>query len=548
MSAFSRQLVALASAQKTDNAASLQTVARLLALAQALDPQNREAENLTNRLKEKKQPHPADPQEVDRATNRAWQIESWLDSPEAGPEGKALAKCLLDVMAAVDPEHPKAAAARASGTQGAWERWVAPATEFDGKKVVKNDAPKPPDEHPAGGPKNESAKPQKVAIRLNHAAVATPLWVFDETAQKAALKVVPVKIDAWSEPGGDAADTIRIRIQSETSQDRLLEISAQVLMAVKRLHEDLPKNAKANIVIGNGAEYLFARNQNLISGPEAVLADAVLRGEEPAATVIGVIDADGAFKSPVRFWELLRSLSNGPGGRLVIPRECAPVMLSVLAIEDPGFFFKYEVICASNLKELVERSAKRNTEPLDNASVKFNEIREKLGTSAVGAFVANRFVRQRLVDVAQMFPDHLSAKMLAIQGSGERPIRLPRPILAAEIRKAAQPLFPIASKTYEEIELKAIEGACEQCKKSLDALARYTDTSDRTMAERVDETLASIRNFVRAKRALRLSSATWRSEPLARAAFDTMVKNIISCQRDLMAELGERQPNEARPN
>ncbi len=549
MSALSHQLVTLARAQKTDDVAALQTVARLIALAQALDPQNRDAEDLANQLKAKKKVHSADAQTVDRATNRTWQLESWLDSPEAGPEAKGLAKCLLDVMTAVDPDHPKAAAARSSGLHGAWDRWIAPASEFEEKVLVKKTTPISPELHPQTKPPEDSSKLDNVAVRLKEAAVYTPLWVIDETSRKTTLKTLQVKISAWNlNQGSGAQHKMAVTIYSENSQGLLQDLTTQVLMAVKQLHGDLPQDAKANIVIANNTEYLPALNHDSISGAEAVLVDAVLRGEEPAATVIGVIGADGSFKSPPRFWDLLRSLSNGPGGRLVIPSECAPIVSSILAIEDPGFFFKYEVLCASNLKELVERSAKRSTAPLDDASAKFKEIRDKLGTAAVGAFVANHFVRQRLAEVAQMYPEHLSAGMLAIQGEGKRPTRLPRLILAAEIRKALQPIFSIPSKPYDEIETKVLEGTCEQCKKSLETLARYTDTNDRTLAEPANGTLTSIRNFVRAKRAAHSSGATWKAEPAARLAYDAMVKVITSCKRDLMMELGERPQQETKPN
>jgi hypothetical protein len=549
MSTLSRQLVTLAGAQKADDLASLQTVARLLALARALDPQNHEAEDLVERLKEKKPSQPADAQTVDRATNRAWQIESWLDSADAGQEGKALAKCLLDVMAAVDPAHPKAAAVRTGGLQGAWEHWVAPASEFEDQAVVKNDTPKPPPEHPAVKPGDEGVKPTVGSIRLKQAKVFTPLWVHDESGLKVELKSVPVTISATSvKQGPDATGKMAISFLNDTSQGHLPEVSNQVLAAVKLLHGNLPKDATASIVVGKAGEYLFARNHNSISGAEAVLVDAILRGEEPDATVIGVIEADGSFKSPPLFWDSLRSLSDGPGGRLVIPRECAPLMLSVLAMEDPGFFFKYEVICASNLKELVERAAKRSTAPLDDASVKFHEVHEKIGTSTVGAFVANRFVRQRLAEIVQTFPDHLSAKMLAIQGSGERPSRLARPILAAEIRKAVQPAFRLTLKSYAQVDIDMVESTYEDCKKSLEALARYEEIRDRPLADRANEMLTSIRAFLRVKRALRSASEISRGESTGITTFEAMVKNINSYQRELMLELGEAPPQNPGQN
>ena len=42
--------------------------------------------------------------------------------------------------------------------------------------------------------------------------------------------------------------------------------------------------------------------------------------------------------------------------------------------------------------------------------------------------------------VMQDFPFHVSAKMLLIQASGNRPLLVARPVLAAEIRRALEPM------------------------------------------------------------------------------------------------------------
>ena len=82
-----------------------------------------------------------------------------------------------------------------------------------------------------------------------------------------------------------------------------------------------------------------------------------------------------------RFWYQLQALGKGKGQRLVLPAEAAAYLPSILAMEKPEFFFDYEVLLASDFKQLLDLTAKKPKEPLASATAKFREIRERAGIS-----------------------------------------------------------------------------------------------------------------------------------------------------------------------
>jgi hypothetical protein len=241
-----------------------------------------------------------------------------------------------------------------------------------------------------------------------------------------------------------------------------------------------------------------------ISAAAAVLAGAAVSGIEPDATILGVVDETGAFKLPSGFWNQLQSLGPGNGGRLILPAAAAEFLPSLLALEKPLLFFEYEVLLAADFPDLVRLSAKNPEETMAKFMGNFREIREKANLQAVGQYVANSFVRKRLVEIVQEAPFHASAKMLAIQGAGSRPAFLPRAVLAAELQRAIEPMAWFVRKDGFEIdfsELGRINSSGEICKTQVDRLVRYADKDGRILLERVQDMVNGIRALDRAARA-----------------------------------------------
>jgi hypothetical protein len=216
-----------------------------------------------------------------------------------------------------------------------------------------------------------------------------------------------------------------------------------------------------------------------------------------------VVDDTGAFKLPTGFWSQLQALGSGNGRRLILPAAAAEFLPSMLALERPQLFLDHEILLASNFQELIALSAKSPDEPLAKSMASFREIREKAGTQPVGQYVANSFVRRRLVDIGQTTPYHFSAKMLAIQGAGNRPTYVTRAVLAAELISAIEPMERMMKQKAPNLnptELDRLSSTYDLCRGQVDRLIRYASKDDRPLLDRVQDMVTGIRTMDRAAR------------------------------------------------
>ncbi|HEY8962381.1 MAG TPA: hypothetical protein VIM57_09260, partial [Luteolibacter sp.] len=256
---------------------------------------------------------------------------------------------------------------------------------------------------------------------------------------------------------------------------------------------------KARLELSLGKGGFPERPDAGISGAGAVLVDAAISGREPAGIVIGRIEKSGKLAAPPRLADRLLALAGGEGGRVVLPRESEPLLASIPAFAGPDFFLKYEVIYASDVRELVERATSKPDGAAGEATQLFAEIRSKSGSSsAVGAYLANRFVRQRLAEIYQKFPDHASARLLWQQGGGEVPLRLARPVIAAEISRSLDTLAWLPELDINDtVQVRKLGPAQEACRKEVERIERYVASDDRALLDRYQEVLRSIRAFLR---------------------------------------------------
>jgi len=440
----------------------------------------------------------ADSSKAEKSKKHLWDLLAWLESAEAGGDAQALAACLTDVGVVIDPYHE--AAGDHKKDTGAWTGWVPELVAYQPKeKEVKPVEPEP-----------ESTVPRPAAVTFTHTTgtVVTPLWFLEHEnsngrdVQRYVMKPrkITMRASARDDDNEDRDGGFKFSLQNTQNHRTLDGTSDTITKALKTIGDRLP--AKGRVYLDCSGDYLVEANRKSISAAAALLMDSAVSTREPQATVMGVIREDGSFKLPTRAWDRLRALSDGPGGRLILPREAEPLLASVLVMEDPAFYMKYEVVLAGSLKELVERADKGAQGTLAEASAKFAEVQSKQGTTQIGQYTVNRFVRQRLVEIAQAFPDHASARMLELQGSGKRPTWLPRPVLASEIRHALEPVGTVvkSNDTYN-LDVDTIEKAIEASRPKVEPLERYTDMRDRDLVARGKDVITAMRNLAKARRA-----------------------------------------------
>ena len=158
----------------------------------------------------------------------------------------------------------------------------------------------------------------------------------------------------------------------------------------------------------------------------------------------------------------------------------------------------------------------------------------------LGQFLANLMVRRRLADILQEIPNHYSAKMLGIQGAGNRPTIIAKMVLEAELRLAIEPMEWMLKDSAEDFESEQIEQLgviYESCRTRVDGLVRYSDKADRELISKVQELVSGIRAL---ERAAKSRGETYEVEDAMNAAQETLIRAYAVVAAELKLEKGER--------
>lgn len=543
MANLSKQLEVLATNLDGATAEHRRGAAQMLALATALDPSNSSARERITRLQKGGHQAKAAPDQITKAQTKVWQLIGWLGTREAGNQGQALAACLADVIVISDPKHPQAATLRAAGERGAWKDWIPELSAYEPKVL------EPPLE-----PLSRAGEPVVKApeIKLTKAGVRTVLWckMNGEKPAKWVLAAAPLKMSAEEIPHKGAAPVaFLITIPTTPDGAGLEQLATNLHSLLQKQYGKLPSGWGVTITSKELQQSSLSGKRQSLSAAAAVLASAAITGCEPDATIIGIADEKGNFKLPVNFWDQLNALGKGNGERLILPAAAAEYLPGMLAFENAQFFLDREVVLAANFQELLDLSAKIPSESIAKISARFQEIRSKAGTQSVNQYVDNTFVRRRLADLTQEAPYHYSARLLGIQGAGNRPTLLPRIVLIPELRNAIAPMAWILTESdlpnssFKPHTFAQLTQTYENCRSQVDRLARYVQKDDREIYDRVKSMITAIQAMERAARA---QGAEYLFEGAVATARDTVLKSYDEVSHDL-AE-GPEKPATAPAN
>ncbi|MDP4625727.1 MAG: hypothetical protein NWT08_11385 [Akkermansiaceae bacterium] len=481
--------------------------AQALALALALDPASETAHKTLSNFTAGEQQDPPAAEELIQAKAVAWQLHSWLSTPEAGEEGRQLAGLMGDSLRFLDPEHPSAIALKDSPESGNWEGWVAGLDAF--KQIPGNNTPEKPEksdvdpfedikENMPEEKVEEKPIPTGSQILLTEASIRTFLYEKAEESERYELK--PVNITMNARKANEGEQGFFVQIEANEDHDKIRDQVAQpIYQALIAALETKPAPGRISLKAGEKS-YRFNKNADNLTGPGFVLATSALSGIAPVGTIIARLDENGNPAPPAEFWNILRDMTGEETGRLIIPASAEKYMLGLLTMEEKSFFLRYEVLIASTPAEMIALSSSKPSPEHSAAFARFDEIRKKSEGQSTGVYVANRFVLQRLQELSAEAPYHLSAKFLAMQGAGKRPRALPREFLAAELLRITTPIKPIANYNMPEVKkdtLAKMDQIQKECREAIEELDRITDIRDRDLLDASRDMTTSLRALIR---------------------------------------------------
>jgi hypothetical protein len=501
MAGLSRHLDAVARALPGETAAQRQAAARALAVAIALDPANEDPRKLLELYQNGPRTPDADAARLAESQARIWQLIAWLETAEAGPQGQALASCLQDVMAVADPGHPRSAALRQAGDKGAWAGWVPEIRAYEAGQTVP--PPRTGSENPGKGTSGKSSPGPE--IPLPSARIQTVFHQQAGTGLSAGrvFAASTLRMRAFrSRP--DSEGGFSLAFGPESLADSLRDSRGAIKALLEKRHGPLPDRMTVRIFGGENVRVPGEAGIPDINAAVAVLASAAVTGREPAAIIIGTLDESGALKLPGRFWEQLHALASLKGGRVVLPAAAIDWLPALLVMDNPGFFMEHEVLLASDFQQLLDLGAQTPEGAVEDALAKFAEIVGKREGQELRAYVSNRFVRQRLEELAKAAPFHASAAMLLLQGSPERPRELSRRVLASELRRIIEPMAWVSRLDGLDADSKEAGGfndIYKSCRLGVDDLERLAAKADRDLWEASREITAALWRLNRAVQA-----------------------------------------------
>jgi len=484
MGQLSAHLIDLVRANPGKTPEELRRVAQTFALAVALDPTNATTREMQSHYG-KKALQPIDSQKLARSHRVLWKYIAWLETPEAGTNAQELANCFTDILAYSDYSHPRAEALRQAGEKGAWSSWVPDLAAY-----------LPPPQKPE---KLEDSPTKKPGSFLSAAQVRTLMWsrTADEKSWVRTVQPLAMEAQVFDPDEENPSKEFRLRF----GDDSTAKLEDTLKSALVAHHRELPEKLRVTIRSEQLFESLQSGKRQSISAAGFVLASAAITGEEPDATILGVVTDKGEYILPSEFWYQMRDIQSANGnGRLILPKDAAEHLLGVLAMENPSFFFQYDVILAADTSELLRFSRKNLSEVDSSVLEAFEAIRTKKADSPTDLYIANNFIRPRLVDLSVRASWFASAKMLAIQASGNRPTRLSREILSHELMIALKPIADLVEAAPVRPNLsyiKRVETIYDTTRKAVDGLGRYVDSAERQLYEKARALTTQTRSFGR---------------------------------------------------
>lgn len=476
MRELSGYLTDVARRKRADDPAQLRATAQLLAIATRLDPANRPARDVSSSLL---QGLAVDPPEADlnHSLKQAWGISDWLVSEEAGPEGQLLGHLIIDALATINPRSPLA---KLQDPQGEGKRWRGIVEPLRAYGPAQNAVPPPRPSPPPPKPPPVVRPP----ILARTASIQTPLFLYDKDLRRH-LRIVRVSMNVSPHP---EPDLFTFSLSPAIESPQIDTARNNVRSSLQRSWPILPIQQRA--LLSTGQEHYASKNEEAIAGPAALLMHAALSGKTLRDDVLFIagLQSDGLLTRPRQSWDYLRVLRVAPGGRLLVSPQFEPELRSLLAMEEPSFFLKWEVLLVDSVTMALSLASGSDPEGLAATAQSFAELRQISEGKDVGQLCVNAHVRQRLSEILSQAPFHYSARMLLAQGNAvERPTRLDRQVTARVLRSAVEPLTALVRTPLEQLTPDRLATTAAASQAEIDRFSNFFAPKDNDLLKEASE-------------------------------------------------------------
>lgn len=455
---LAKHLVVIARRSQDDSPQQRRCTAQLLALAIRLDPTNQDAHNTNRTLANGNHPEPSPDSSILTAKSQLHLLNNWLASPDAGNSANLLSNYLTDATRILHPGTiQNKDIANWTGVIPILEEYNTPETSPE-NTPKPNAEKKPETTHQENNPANTPNKPSppipSSKFHITPLSIRTPLILQNRqkyrdpknrnekyrTVTTHAISTVTVTLRPCKPKQKGRIHIKHIaKGQYPPKPDPIkTKVQNTLLKLLASRHNGLPETQ--TIVEISGGNYARA-NQQALTSLIALMLESSLHGT-PLKTnlhLCALVSENGEFTPSKNFWTMLKTLrKSSTGGRLLIPASTAETLSQILVYGEPDFFTRWEIITVKSLDDALTAAAQKSPDDLAKASQLFESIQNLAQKTDVTKLAANHTVRSRLSKILELAPNHLSARVLLLQGSGKRPMRLNEKTLALEILPIVQ--------------------------------------------------------------------------------------------------------------
>jgi len=428
------------------NALQLRANAKLVYLAQQLDSSNSHIKSLNQSFLENREFTKAGNEKVTSSLKSITAYIHYLDKSNSNASS-LLAIMTKDALAPIFPEHAILVNHKISET-----RWTHIPSLSDYKNEPINSISRivklPNKDTDTNNSKSVSSKMDLKTTPADEAVISTSQKQADEmTAKPIEKKPLGLNIEesffyspVFEEKNSieftktsyklaklkltklESIDGQNLKLQSNTELD---SITLQISQALKNGFSN-PTSIAANIVTINDGRSSQIKINKLLTGPVAITLGSGMLGETlPDATLIcAETEESGKLHSSDSLWLQLPALTEIEDSyRIITGKGSEACFKQLLAMKDLGFFIRNEVIEVDNLKFGIE-VATRTHQEIEAASELFQQLQKNSTERNITGMSFQEPVRLQLEKILKLNPQHLSAKMILLWGTKERPYTL----------------------------------------------------------------------------------------------------------------------------
>ena len=480
-----------------------QATARLLLLAMQLDPQNKRPQEISKALVAGKNPPDSADHLMTKCTADIQNLQSLLSKPQARAEANQLALYMKDACKTLRPDTSKHKdGANWKGVLPALSAYKTPVKKIPQAPIKINKASPPP-------PKPTQPKKSTPRLHLVVQSIHLPITIEKKNEDLEALLADDQDSDQDPEKSekqetteaGEAVKAMTLAsmtlklspCKAEEATTPFISLShSDVAMPgldpllkqlIKSRHSSLP-HFKGVINFPDGSHGMG--NQLALAGPLALMLEASLTNSPLRDDLCLLADsnAKGDAIEPDNFWELLAALRQvSDGGRLIVSAASAEMMQQLLVFKEPDFFTRWEVLSASDIDQALAAAIQQSSADLSKASELFASFQDLSSKKTVIQLAADHNFRPALDEMVKLAPEHLSANMLLLQGSGKRPTHLSERALRLELRPLIDELNRVLQFQAEQPDSDDLEKTHEQIGVKIEQLEPFVSRDDGPLYE-----------------------------------------------------------------